>query len=169
LKEIANMSEATDWLKDVQEVVAKGQDIAPVISTNLLTHLESYETVLEILSRPPEEVTKVMALLGSVTSGQAVSPPPVEVVVPLTPSQEPPQEEPDPLVAQATGIMPAGLGGGGTEGPSPALTNWMANSGVNTGSYDEADMRSSGMQKSGDGGNKSSGLGSPQKLTRIVE
>jgi hypothetical protein len=165
LKEIANMSKATDWLKDVQEVVARGQDIAPVISTNLLTHLESYETVLEILSRPPEEVTKVMALLGSVTSGQAVSPPPVEVVVPLTPSQEPP----DPLVAQAMGSMPAGLGGGGTEGPSPALTNWMANSGVNTGSYDEADMRSSGMQKSGDGGNRPSGGGSPQKLTRIVE
>ena len=163
------MSEATDWLKDVQEVVAKGQDISPVISTNLLIHLESYETVLEILSRPPEEVTKVMALLGSVTSGQAVSPPPVEVIAPLTPSQEAPQGEPDPLVAQAMGIMPAGLGGGGNEGPSPALSNWMANSGVSPGSYDEADMRSSGMQKSGDGGNKSPGGGSPQKLTRIVE
>lgn len=163
------MSEATDWLKDVQEVVARGQDIAPVISTNLLTHLESYETVLEILSRPPEEVTKVMALLGSVTSGQAVSPPPVEVVAPLTSPEEPPQGEPDPLVAQVMGTMPAGLGGGGNEGPSPALSNWMANSGVSPGSYDEADMRSSGMQKSGDGGNKSPGGGSPQKLTRIVE
>ena len=163
------MSEATDWLKDVQEVVAKGQDISPVISTNLLIHLESYETVLEILSRPPEEVTKVMALLGSVTSGQAVSPPPVEVVAPLTPSQEAPQGEPDPLVAQVMGTMPAGLGGGGNEGPSPALSNWMANSGVSPGSYDEADMRSSGMQKSGDGGNKSPGGGSPQKLTRTVE
>jgi len=167
LKEIANMSEATDWLKDVQEVVAKGQDIAPVISTNLLTHLESYETVLDILSRPPEEVTRVMALLGNVTSGQAVPPPPVEVVVPPTPSEEP--VEVDPLVSQVMGSMPAGLGGGGNEGPSPALSNWMANSGVSAGSYDEADMRSSGMQKSGDGGNKSPGGGSPQKLTRIVE
>ena len=162
------MSEATDWLKDVQEVVAKGQDISPVISTNLLIHLESYETVLEILSRSPEEVTKVMALLGSVTGTQAVSPPPVEVVMPLTPSQDPVQGEADPLVAQAIGSMPAGLGGG-NEGPSAALSNWMATSGVSTGSYDEADMRSSGMQKSGDGGNKASGGGSPQKLTRIVE
>lgn len=163
------MSEATDWLKDVQEVVARGQDISPVISTNLLIHLESYETVLEILARPPEEVTKVMALLGSVTSGQAVSPPPVEVVAPLTPSQEPPQGEPDPLVAQVMGAMPAGLGGGGNEGPSPALANWMANSGVSTGSYDEADVRSGGMQKSGAGGTPVQGGGSPQKLTRTVE
>ena len=151
------MSEATDWLKDVQEVVARGQDISPVISTNLLIHLESYETVLEILARPPEEVTKVMA------------PPPVEVVAPLTPSQEPPQGEPDPLVAQVMGAMPAGLGGGGNEGPSPALANWMANSGVSTGSYDEADVRSGGMQKSGAGGTPVQGGGSPQKLTRTVE
>ena len=163
------MSEATDWLKDVQAVVSEGAKVAPIISANLLIHLESYETVLEILARPPEEVTKVMALLGSVTSGQAVSPPPVEVVAPLTPSQEPPQGEPDPLVAQAMGAMPAGLGGGGTEGPSPALTNWMANSGVNAGSYDEADMRSGGMKKSGVGGTPLQGGGSPQKLTRRVE
>ena len=163
------MSEATDWLKDVQAVVSEGAKVAPIISANLLIHLESYETVLEILARPPEEVTKVMALLGSVTSGQAVSPPPVEVVVPLTPSQDPVQGEPDPLVAQAMGSMPAGLGGGGTEGPSAALSNWIATSGVSTGNYDEADMRSSGMQKSGAGGTPLQSGGNPQKLTRRVE
>jgi hypothetical protein len=45
----------------------------------------------------------------------------------------------------------------------------MATSGVNAGTYDEADMKSSGMRKSADFGEKSPGGGSPQRLTRTVE
>ena len=69
------MSEASDWLQEVKAVVEKGSVIAPEISSNLSTHLNSYETVLEILNRPPEEVTKVMNLLTSVTGNQVTPTP----------------------------------------------------------------------------------------------
>ena len=160
------MSEASDWLQEVKAVVEKGSVIAPEISSNLSTHLSSYETVLEILSRPPEEVSKVVSLLASVTGSQPVPTPQPEAVTP-PPAPEP--QEIDPLVAQAIGSTPAGLGGGGNDAPPAALSNWMANSGVSQGTYDDADMKSSGMRKSADLGDKSPGGGSPQKLTRVVE
>ena len=160
------MSEASDWLQEVKAVVEKGSVIAPEISSNLSTHLSSYETVLEILSRPPEEVSKVVSLLASVTGSQPVPTPQPEAVTP-PPAPEP--QEIDPLVAQAIGSTPAGLGGGGNEAAPAALSNWMATSGVNAGTYDEADMKSSGMRKSADFGEKSPGGGSPQRLTRTVE
>jgi hypothetical protein len=160
------MSKASDWLQEVKAVVEKGSVIAPEISSNLSTHLNSYETVLEILSRPPEEVTKVIDLLTSVTGTQPVPTPQPAPVEPPEPSE--PQEM-DPLVAQAMGSSPAGLGGGGNEAPSAALANWMATSGVSSGTYDEADVKSGGMRKSGTAGDKSPGGGSPQKLTRVVE
>jgi len=160
------MSEASDWLQEVKAVVEKGSVIAPEISSNLSTHLNSYETVLEILSRPPEEVSKVVSLLTSVTGSQPVPTPQPEAVTP-PPAPEP--QEMDPLVAQAIGSTPAGLGGGGNDAPPAALQNWMATSGVNAGTYDDADMKSSGMRKSANLGDKSPGGGSPQKLTRVVE
>ena len=160
------MSDASNWLQEVKAVVEKGSVIAPEISSNLSTHLNSYETVLEILSRPPEEVTKVISLLTSVTGTQPVPTPQPEAVTP-PPAPEP--QEMDPLVAQAIGSTPAGLGGGGNEAAPAALANWMANSGVSQGTYDEADMKSSGMRKSANLGEKSPGGGSPQKLIRTVE
>jgi hypothetical protein len=160
------MSEASEWLQEVKAVVEKGSLVAPEISSNLSTHLNSYETVLEILNRPPDEVTKVMSLLASVTDSQPVPTPQPAPVAPPAPSE--PQEM-DPLVAQAIGSTPAGLGGGGNEAPPAALSNWMATSGVNAGTYDEADMKSSGMRKSASLGEKSPGGGSPQKLIRTVE
>tara|TARA_R100000008_G_C3493779_1_gene120065 strand:+ start:104 stop:586 length:483 start_codon:yes stop_codon:yes gene_type:complete len=160
------MSEASDWLQEVKAVVEKGSVIAPEISSNLSTHLNSYETVLEILSRPPEEVSKVVSLLTSVTGSQPVPTPQPEAVTP-PPAPEP--QEIDPLVAQAIGSTPAGLGGGGNDAPPAALQNWMQTSGVSQGTYDDADMKSSGMRKSANLGDKSPGGGSPQKLTRVVE
>ena len=160
------MSEASNWLQEVKAVVEKGSLIAPEISSNLSTHLNSYETVLEILNRPPEEVTKVISLLTSVTGSQPAPTPQPEAVTP-PPAPEP--QEMDPLVAQAVGSTPAGLGGGGNDAPPAALANWMATSGVSQGTYDEADMKSSGMRKSANLGEKSPGGGSPQKLTRTVE
>ena len=160
------MSKASDWLQEVKAVVEKGSVIAPEISSNLSTHLNSYETVLEILNRPPEEVSKVVSLLASVTGSQPV---PTPELPPVTPPPTPEPQEMDPLVAQAIGSTPAGLGGGGNDAPPAALSNWMANSGVSQGTYDEADVKSSGMRKSADLGEKSPGGGSPQKLTRVVE
>ena len=162
------MSDASNWLQEVKAVVEKGSVIAPEISSNLSTHLNSYETVLEILSRPPEEVTKVISLLTSVTGTQPVPTPQPEAVTP-PPAPEP--QEMDPLVAQAMGSSPSGLGGSGNEATPPAaLANWMATSGVSPGTYDEADMKSGGMKKSsGSGEQKSPGGGSPQRLTRTVE
>ena len=160
------MSEASDWLQEVKAVVEKGSLIAPEISSNLSTHLNSYETVLEILNRDPEEVTKVMNLLAGVTGSQPI---PMPQPVAVEPPAAPEPREMDPLVAQAIGSSPAGLGGGGNEAPPAALSNWMATSGVNAGTYDEADMKSSGMRKSANIGEKSPGGGSPQKLIRTVE
>ena len=159
------MSEASDWLKEVKEAVEKGRDVAPEISNNLSTHLSSYETVLEILSRSPEEVTKVVSLLTSVVQGQTAptpTPVPVDAPAPTEPT------EIDPLVALAVGQTPSGLGGD-TPASNAALSNWIQNNNIDTSNYDEADLKSPGMRSSGSGGERAQGAGNPQKLTRRVE
>ena len=159
------MREASDGLKEGKEVVEKGRGVAPEISENLSTHLSSYETVLEILSRSPEEVTKVVSLLTSVVQGQTAPTPTIAPVGAPVPTES---TEIDPLVALAVGQTPSGLGGD-TPASSAALSNWIQNNNIDTSNYDEADLKSSGMRKSANLGEKSPGGGSPQKLIRTVE
>jgi hypothetical protein len=66
-----------DWLAAVRDVVDAGKEVAPEISKNLSQHLDSYETLIEILDRSPEEVTKMMGLLSSLTGTQPVQAMPV--------------------------------------------------------------------------------------------
>tara|TARA_R110000803_G_scaffold189392_1_gene251877 strand:+ start:577 stop:1056 length:480 start_codon:yes stop_codon:yes gene_type:complete len=159
------MSKASDWLKEVKEVVEEGRDIAPEISNNLSIHLGSYETVLEILNRDPEEVTKVMNLLASVTGSQPMPTPTIAPVAAPVPSQP---SEIDPLVALAVGQTPSGLGGD-TPASNAALSNWIQTNNIDTNNYDEADLKATGMRSSGSAGERAQGAGNPQKLSRRVE
>lgn len=159
------MSKASDWLKEVKAAVEKGRDVAPEISNNLSLHLGSYETVLEILNRDPEEVTKVMNLLASVTGSKPIPTPtsaPVAAPVPTEPT------EMDPLVALATGQTPSGLGGD-TPASNAALNTWIQSNNIDTSTYEAPDLRSTGMRSTGDAGQKAAGFGNPQKLSRRVE
>jgi len=159
------MSKASDWLKEVKAVVDKGRDVAPEISSNLSIHLGSYETVLDILNRDPEEVTKVMNLLASVTGSQPMPTPtiaPVDAPVPTEPT------EIDPLVALAVGQTPSGLGGD-TPASNAALSNWIQSNNIDTGNYEAPDVKAAGMRSSGSAGERAQGAGNPQKLSRRVE
>lgn len=159
------MSKASDWLKEVKAVVDKGRDVAPEISNNLSLHLGSYETVLEILNRDPEEVTKVMNLLASVTGSQPMpTPMPVSVDAPV-PSEP---TEIDPLVALAVGQTPSGLGGD-TPASNAALSNWIQSNNIDTSNYEAPDVKATGMRSSGSAGERAQGAGNPQKLSRRVE